>query len=95
VKGARVGEAIAASAAEIDCRQSLVRVACLKLTLLDPQRLRKFGIVSSDLLDEALRVLAADEDLERVTERARGREPVVNDGVHEHEGTVEGLRAAA
>jgi hypothetical protein len=39
----------------------------LKPTLFDPQLCRKLRIVASDLLDEALRVLAVDEDVERVT----------------------------
>jgi hypothetical protein len=36
-----------------------VHAARLQLTLLDPQRLRELWIVASDLLDEALGVVAA------------------------------------
>jgi hypothetical protein len=34
-----------------------------KFALLDPQKLRELGIITSHLLDEALGVLATDVDL--------------------------------
>jgi hypothetical protein len=40
-----------------------VRPARLQLPLLDPQVARELGIVPAHLLDETLRVLAADEGL--------------------------------
>jgi hypothetical protein len=42
----------------------VVPSAPLKLALLDPKRLRKLRIIASHLLDEALRVLAAAENVE-------------------------------
>ena len=39
------------------------------------------GSSAADLLDEALGVLATDEDVEGVTERALGRGRIVDDGV--------------
>ena len=42
------------------------------------QVVRKLGIVAANLLDELLGVLAADEHLERITEREVGREGVVD-----------------
>ena len=50
----------------------LVQPARLELSLLDPQLRRELGIVAAYLLDEALGVLAADERLDRVTERVIG-----------------------
>jgi hypothetical protein len=47
-------------------RVELVQPARLKLALLDPQVSRKVGIVAAHLLDEALRVFAAHEYVERV-----------------------------
>jgi hypothetical protein len=38
----------------------------LKLALLNPERLRELRLVASDRLDEALRVLASEEHVERV-----------------------------
>jgi hypothetical protein len=37
--------------------------------VLDPQRLRELRILASDLLDEALRILTANEDLYRIAQR--------------------------
>jgi Domain of unknown function (DUF1918) len=48
----------------------LVHPARVQLALLDPQLRCHLGIVASNLLDEALRVLAADEGLDGVAERA-------------------------
>jgi hypothetical protein len=62
----------------------LVLLARLKLALLDAQILRELRLVASHLLDEALGVLAADVDLERVAERELRREPAVDDAVDEH-----------
>ena len=47
--------------------------------------IRERRLVASNLLDEALGVLAADVDLKRDAERKVGRERVVHDGVHEHD----------
>lgn len=47
--------------------RELVPPAGLQLALLDPQRLRELRIVASDLLEEALGILAADEGVQRVT----------------------------
>ena len=47
----------------------LVRPACLQLPLLDPQLRRDLGIVAANLLDEALCILASDEDLKLGSER--------------------------
>ena len=66
----------------------LVPPASLKLALLDPQVARELGVVAADLLDEALGVLSADVDLERVAERERRRERVVDHGVDEHGRTM-------
>jgi hypothetical protein len=44
----------------------LRHAACLKLALLNPQRLCELRLVASDRLDEALRVLASEEHVERV-----------------------------
>ena len=52
---------------------NLVRPARLKLALLNPQALRKVGIVAAHLLDEPLRVLAPDERLDSVPERVDAR----------------------
>jgi hypothetical protein len=46
----------------------LVQLARPELSLLDPQALRKFGLVVPDLLDEALRVLASHENVDGVSE---------------------------
>jgi hypothetical protein len=40
---------------------ALAQPARLEFALLDPQRLRQHGIVASYVLDEPLRILAADE----------------------------------
>jgi hypothetical protein len=50
----------------------LVQPASIQLPLLDPELLPDLGIVATHLLDEALGVLAANEDLERVTQRELG-----------------------
>ena len=42
-----------------------------QLPLLDPQLARELGIVAAHLLDEALGVLAAEEDLDGVAQRVR------------------------
>ena len=52
---------------------------------LDPELRRRLGIITAHLLDEPLGVLAADENLQRVTEREVGREGVVDDGVDDHQ----------
>jgi hypothetical protein len=49
----------------------LVQPARLELPLLDPQVAGELGLVVSHLLDEPLRVLAADERLDGVAERGR------------------------
>ena len=49
-------------------RLTSAQPARLKLALLDPQVGRELGIVASDLLDEALRFLAADKRLDGLTE---------------------------
>jgi hypothetical protein len=41
----------------------------LQLALLDPQRLRKLRVLATNLLDEAFRLLTADEDVDRIAER--------------------------
>jgi hypothetical protein len=61
----------------------LVHAAGFELALLDPQRLRKLGIITANFLDEALCILAADEDVDGVAKQVT-RERVVNDGKHEH-----------
>jgi len=58
--------------------------ARLELPLLDPELRRDIRVVATDLLDEALGVLAADEHFERVTKWEAGREGVVDDGVDDH-----------
>jgi hypothetical protein len=63
------------------------------LSLLDPQRLHELGDVATDVLDELLGVLAADEHVERVTERALGPEIVVDDGVDNDGDTMAEARA--
>jgi len=50
----------------------LVQSSRLQLAFLDPQLLREFRFVASNLLDEELGVLSANVDLERVAERERG-----------------------
>jgi hypothetical protein len=45
---------------------------------------RKLTLIAPDLLDEALGVLAADVDLERIAYREVRRERMVDHGVHEH-----------
>jgi hypothetical protein len=55
----------------------LVPPARLKLALLDPQRVRELGIVASDLLDEALGVLAASSEELRETAHDERVEPVI------------------
>ena len=55
------------------------------VALRDPQRFRELGIVAADLFDEAFGVLAADEYVDGVAQRARRRERVVNYGVDDHE----------
>ena len=62
----------------------LVQPARVEFTLLDPKLCCERGIVAAHLLDEPLGVLAADEGLDRVTEREVRREGVVNDGVNDH-----------
>jgi hypothetical protein len=46
--------------------------------------LRELGLIASDLLDEELGVLVADEDVEGVAERERRRERVIDYGVDAH-----------
>jgi hypothetical protein len=43
---------------------SLVQPACLQFPLLDPELVRDLAIITPNLLDEPLRVLAPDEHLE-------------------------------
>jgi hypothetical protein len=61
-----------------------VQRARLEVALLDPQVARDVGIVSANLLDEALGVLATDEHLDGVAQRAGWRERVVDDCVDNH-----------
>jgi hypothetical protein len=44
-------------------------MARVELPLLDPQWHHKLGIIASDLVDEALGVLAADEDLDGIAQQ--------------------------
>ena len=55
-----------------------------ELPLLDPELRCHLGIVAAHLLDEPLRVLAADVHVERVAQREVGREGVADDGVDDH-----------
>jgi hypothetical protein len=64
--------------------RELVQPARLPLALLDPQVTREVGIVAGHLLDQALRVPAADECLDGVAQRSRRRGRIVDDGVCEH-----------
>jgi hypothetical protein len=50
-------------------RLGLVVAPRLQLALLDPQRLRKLRVLATNLLDEAFRLLTADEDVDRIAER--------------------------
>ncbi len=58
--------------------------AGLQLPFLDPQVARELGVVTANLLDEALGVLAADERLDGVAERVSRTGANVDDRVHEH-----------
>jgi hypothetical protein len=58
-------------------RPPLAQSAGLELALLDPHWLRELRLVVSDLLDEALGVLAPEKDIDCVAERATCRERVV------------------
>jgi hypothetical protein len=61
-----------------------VAAAGLELSFLDPQQLREFRVVAVDLLDEALSILPPEKDVDRVTDRARGRDGLVDHGVDDH-----------
>jgi hypothetical protein len=50
-----------------------VHAARLKLALLDPQIVRQLRLVVSNLVDELLGVLAADEHFDRFAENMRRR----------------------
>ena len=58
--------------------------ARLELVLLDPQVAREFGIVSANLLEKPLGVLATDKYLDRVSERVIKAASLVADDVDEH-----------
>ena len=61
---------LVAAAADPRRADSSVRSAGLEFALLDPQWLRELRLVVSDLLDEALGVLAPEKDIDCVAERA-------------------------
>ena len=61
-----------------------MRTRTRELPLLDPQLGRQLGIVAAHLIDEALRILPADEDFKRVTEREVARERAIDDCVDDH-----------
>jgi hypothetical protein len=65
----------------------LVQPTRLKLPLLDPLWHREFRIVTPDLLDEAFRVFAADEDVDGIAQHV-ARERVVDDGLDDHRDTM-------
>jgi hypothetical protein len=55
----------------VRARAAISSPASLELALFDPQILRELRIVSTNILDEPLSILAADEDLEGITWRSR------------------------
>src|SRR5262249_24508000 len=64
-----------------ECPSESTFPPCLKLPLLDPELRRRLRIVAAHPGDEPLRVLAADEHLERVAEREVRWESVEDNGV--------------
>ena len=67
------------------CKQAgLVSRAGIQHAFLDPQMPCELWLVAPDLLDEALGVLAPDEYVDRISERARRGERFVDHGVDEH-----------
>src|SRR5438067_651687 len=62
----------------------LVRSARLQIALLDPQMRREFRLVPPHVLDETLRVVASDEDVDGIAEREGRRERVIDYRIDEH-----------
>lgn len=64
----------------------LVRPARLELALDDAEVARELGVVSPDLLDEPLRILASDERLDDLAERVIGTRAEILNRVDDHRG---------
>src|SRR5262245_60363034 len=60
------------------------RTDAVELALVDPRLRRALWLISPHFFDEPLRILAADEDVEGVTEREVVRESDIDDCVDDH-----------
>ena len=76
---ARLAEALVTASDNTPYASTRDELHRLEFQPRDPELRRHLGTVAAHLLDEPLRVLTADEHLERVAEREVGREGIVDD----------------